>query len=128
MPKCFKPFQMNPFEVEIDDVLYCLGSGSSAPSDAEHDLLQADGIRKTAHETFVQELLIERKTSLHAPIKKKKLKTFSNMSKLMVTGQSKKTKQITAERNVFGQLVVLALHHDISLEKVLSFPLGSLHH
>ena len=43
---------------------------------------------------------------------------------IKVTGQSEKTKQITSERNVFGQLVVLALKHEISMEKVLSYPLG----
>ena len=41
-----------------------------------------------------------------------------------MTSKSKKTKEIKAERNVFGQLVVLALKHDINMKSVLSFPLG----
>ena len=51
--------------------------------------------------------------------------TFSKLAKsTKFTGQSKKSKQITAERNIFGELVLLALEHHISLERVLSFPSG----
>jgi len=48
------------------------------------------------------------------------LKTFSNQAKAsLVHG-----KEITAERNVFGQLVILALQHELNLESVLSYLLG----
>ena len=116
---------MNPFEMENKDNLYCVSSGAPAPSDIEQDLLQADKVGKEAHETFVQGRMVKQTKSVHAPIKKLRLKTFANLAKtIKVTGQSKKTKQITSERNVFGQLVVLALKHEISMERVLSYPLG----
>ena len=63
--------------------------------------------------------------SFHSPISRQKLKTFANQAKMAnVTGKSSKTKQITAERNVFDQLFVLASNHQLNMESVLSYPLG----
>ena len=42
---------------------------------------------------------------------------------MKVTGKSKKTRQITAERNVFAQLLLLSMKNKLSMEKVLSYPL-----
>lgn len=116
---------INPFEVDNKDALYCLSSGAPVPKDVERDLLQGEKIGQEAHSTFVKERLIEKTKSFNAPIKRLNLKTFAKLAKsATVTGKSKKSKQIIAERNVFGQLVLLALEHDISLERALSFPLG----
>ena len=116
---------INPFQVESKDVLYCLSSGAPAPSDVEKDLLEADQRGKEAYREFIGERLIERNKSFHDPIKKVKLKAFASVAKsVKVTEQSKKTKQITAERNVFGQLILLAIENQISMERMLSFPLG----
>ena len=41
-----------------------------------------------------------------------------------MTSSQNKISQIRAERNVFGQLVLLAIQHDVDLELTLSFPLG----
>ena len=54
---------------------------------------------------------MNKKKNFHAPLKKQKLKN---------------SKEITAKRNVFGQLVLLALENDISLESVPCFPLGAM--
>lgn len=82
-------------------------------------------MRRKAHINFVQERLVNKKISLHEPISKQKLKTFASLLKsAKVTATSKKTKQITAERNVFGQLVMLALDNDIDMQRVLNYPLG----
>jgi hypothetical protein len=47
-------------------------------------------------------------------------------AKSVVTTTNKKTKEIIAERNVFGQLVRLAGCNNLSLEKVLAYPLGPI--
>ena len=44
----------------------------------------------------------------------------------MVCGKESRNIEITAERNVFGQLVILALEHHVSLGKVLSYPKGQV--
>ena len=116
---------INPFNVEDKDTLFCLSSGSPATDDVASDLLGTDEVGEKACRTFVEERLIMKITDFNAPIKRLGLKTFSSIAKTStVKGQSKKTKQITAERNVFGQLVLLAVHNNVSLEKVLCFPLG----
>ena len=116
---------INPFEVENKSVLYCLSSGAPTPRDIEHDLLQADKLGKEAYSTFVKERIIERTKSYNAPIKRNNLKTFATLvTSAKVTCKSRKTKQTTAARNVFGQLVLLALDHNIDMERVMRFPLG----
>jgi hypothetical protein len=44
--------------------------------------------------------------------------------KSSVTSSTKKTKELVAERNVFGQLILLAMNHDLCMEKVMEYPLG----
>ena len=117
----------NPFTIEDKDALYCLSSGAPLISHVENDILMADEIGKKAHQEFVHKRLVEKKTSFHSPVKKNNLKTFATHAKSsVVRGKSRKDIDITAERNVFGQLVILALEHQVSLESVLKYPLASV--
>ena len=116
---------INSFDVDTKDVLYCLSSGAPAPKDIEEDLLNADKAGTEAYRAFVEERLVAKAKSFNAPIKKLNLKTFSKTAQTAkVSGKAKKSKQVTAERNVFCQLVLLALDRHISLESVLRFPMG----
>jgi hypothetical protein len=72
---------INPFKVECHNLLYCLSSGSPAATYVEEDLLQADSIGKEAHNTFIQERLVDNTKSFHSPITRRKLKTFANRAK-----------------------------------------------
>ncbi len=101
-------------------MLYCLSSGEPAPSNVEEDLMKAEMIGAEAQETFVQGRLIEKMACFPSPmITKRELKTFVNLAKTTkITSKSHKSKQITAERNVFVQLVLFALDHDIYMSKV----------
>ena len=106
---------INPFTIEDKDTLYYLLSGAPVPSNVAKDILMSDEIVKKAHKQFVQDRLID------ASVKKQNLKTFANQAKIsLVQGKARKNIEITAERNVFGQLVILALQHELSLERVLS--------
>ena len=107
---------INPFTIENKDTLYCLSSGAPVPSNVKNDILMSDEIGKKAHKQFVQDRLIDKSVSFHAPVKKQNLKSFANQAKTsLVQGKARKNIEITEERNVFGQLV---------LERVLSYPLG----
>ena len=44
--------------------------------------------------------------------------------KTSVTSSSKKRTELVAKRNVFGQLILLAMKHELCMEKVMSYPLG----
>ncbi len=80
---------------------------------------------KAAMQKFVHERLDKKSVKFHDPLPKMDVKNFASMAiTKTMTSSDKKTKEITATRNVFGQLAVLALNHNICLEKALSYPLS----
>lgn len=116
----------NPFSTDNNpDELYCLSSGVPAKPDVAADLLKAYKIGQTAMEDFINSRLVNKTTDFHSPIKRNKLKTFATteVTKTVRSTQNKIT-QIKAERNIFGQLVLLSVQHDIDLQLTLSYPLG----
>ena len=116
----------NPFCSDVKtSELYCLSSGVPAKLDVANDLLKASDIGRNAMKHFVKTRLVDKTIGFHEHIKRNKLKTFaaSQVTK-KVTSSKNKVSQIRADRNVFGQLVLLAIQHDVDLELALSFPLG----
>ena len=88
----------NSFTIEDKDALYCLSSGAPLPSHVENDALM-DEIGKKAHQEFVHERLVDKKTSLHSPVKKNNLKTFATQAKSsVVRGKSRKDKNNSREK------------------------------
>ncbi len=101
---------IDPFAVPDKDSLYCISSGAPVSKSVENDLLTAGDTGKQAFGRFVQERFVERSASFHAPIKRQKLKTFATLAKsVTLTSPQRKSKELVAERNVFGQLVSIAL-------------------
>ena len=95
---------INPFTIEDKDTLYCPSSGAPVPSNVENYILMSDEIGKKAHKQFVQDRLIDKTVSFHAPVKKQNPKTVANQAKTsLVQGKARKNIEITAERNVLGQ-------------------------
>ena len=116
----------NPFCSDVNtNELYCLSSGVPAKPDVANDLLKASDIGRNAMEHFVKTRLVDKTIGFHEHIKCNKLKTFAaNQVTKKVTSSQNKVSQIRADRNVFDQLVLLAIQHDVDLELTLSFPLG----
>ena len=116
----------DPFSSEINsNKLYCLSSGFPSKLDVIDDLLKAYNIGQSNIKDFIKERLEDKTTGFHEPIKRNKLKTFAaNEVTKHVTSSQNKISQIRAERNIFGQLVLLSIDHDVDLELTLSFPLG----
>ena len=118
---------MNPFQVQDQGKsnVYCLSSGKPATAEVTHDLLQYSQLGEHAAAQFMKERLQERTTKFHSPIKKLRLKTFQSMLvRRTLTTSQKKVVHVTAERNVLGQLLMLAKRSDISFDKLFTFPLG----
>ena len=63
----------------------------------------------------------------HDPIKKNKLKPFgtAEITKKVSNSQNKIT-QIRADRNILGQLLLLAVKYNIDLEVTLIYPLSPI--
>ena len=54
-----------------------------------------------------------------------KLKTFASIAVSRdISSTKRKTKELIAEHNLFGQLMLLSIAHHINLEKVFEYPLG----
>ena len=116
---------VNPFNVDNKDVLFCISSGSPLAKDAEKHVLEANTIGSQSHSKFVKERLVDKTVSFYNPLPKQKLKTFDEKKKRQkLTTTQKKLVEIKAERNLFGQLVMLSEEHNICLDKTLSYPLG----
>ena len=70
---------------------------------------------------------VRKEASFHNPLKKANLMTFANMTKKMkLKTSTKKVVELTAERNILGQLVTMSELNNIDLEKVLSYPLNPI--
>ena len=111
---------INPFTTEDKDMLYCLSSSAPAPSTVENDILTSDEIRKNMHKQFVQDRIIDKTLSFHVPVKKQNLTNFCKSSQNLTSPRkARRNIEITADRNVLGQLVILVLQHEQSLERVL---------
>lgn len=113
---------INPFKVSDADNLFCISSGRPVSEEIAIDLLSTDTHDTNAYKSFVQERLVQKTVSFNAPIKK--LKFASAAVKTLVTSSAKKTKKIVAEREAFGQLILLSLHHKLCMDKVMAYPLG----
>ena len=121
----FKSFA-NPFEINENNTMISLSSGLQATDKVQKDLLTVQEDGKTQYQNFIKERLLEEKTiSFHDPIKRNRKQTFNSLSKKVFMKTSKKQEvKLTAQRNIFGQLLVLSQENNIDLQKVLEYPLG----
>ena len=116
---------MSPFSVPNVDNLYYISSRRPVSEEIAKDLLTVDTHGINAYKPFVHERLVQKTTSIHSLIKRMKLKTFTSSAMTKsVTRSSKKMKELAAERNVFGQYILLSMKHKLCMDKVMSYPLG----
>ncbi|KAK3107392.1 hypothetical protein FSP39_013623 [Pinctada imbricata] len=116
---------LNPFCVDDKESLYCLSSGVPAPKEVTDDLLRAHSKGAELMNEFISSRLVEKQVSFHAPIKRVKLKTFDSIAVTKkVKSSQNKTIELKAERNLFGQLVVLAASNQIDLLTTFEYQLG----
>ena len=120
---------INPFTLHTsqEQQLYCVASGCPATTAVEADLLHYTTKGEEAAAEFVEARLNDKSVEFHAPMKKMKLKTFADMAVTKKIPTSKqKTVTIRAERNLLGQLLILAHSHNISFEKLFKFLLSPI--
>ena len=121
----FKGFQ-NPFEMTGEDSpLVSLSSGLQASKQVEDDMLTLQEVGRKQHQSFIKERLVTKSTSFHAPIKRNRKQIFASLSKTTSLKTSQKQElKLKAQRNVFGQLLMLSEKHHLDLQKVIEYPLG----
>ena len=110
---------INPFKVEVKEDLFFISSGARALHEVANDILNTEAVGKAAFKTFIQKRLVVKTLKflkMFGSLEKKKKLNFSKM----------KIVQISAQRNLFGQLLILSEDNNLSLQKVLQYPLGSV--
>ena len=115
----------NPFKLENKEELYCLSSGVSATQEVSRSLLQAHELGKDATVPFFEKRFVDKSVKFHDSTKRMKIKTFASIQKCQkVKSTQNKQIEVRAERNVFAQLLVLALKNNIDLEMTMSYQPG----
>ncbi|GFR95662.1 hypothetical protein ElyMa_000950000 [Elysia marginata] len=115
----------NPFDIVGYDKLVSLSSGVEATEEVTKDILSIEKGGQEMYENFIQTRLIDKSVSFHAPISRNKKKTFAHLQSTVKVKTSKKNEvKITAQRNLFGQLLMLSQENDLDIQKVMEYPLG----
>ena len=115
----------SPFTVDNKEELFCLSFGKPATKDVKADLWKAHGREQQAMKELIEKRLLDKSIIFHEPIKQMNLKTFASKDVAKNAKRSQnKVLQIRAERNIFGQLVLLPVEHNIDLQLTFSYPPG----
>ncbi|GFO07875.1 hypothetical protein PoB_003438000 [Plakobranchus ocellatus] len=114
---------LNPFNTERKH-LACISSGQKVREDIADDLLKVEDVGKKSFKEFVDTRLKDKTTRFHNPLTKTKLKAAGSVSKSTQIKSAKNVVKIKAERNIFGQLLVLSQEYQINIKKVLKYPLS----
>lgn len=119
---------INPFENDCD--IISLSSATAAPTDIVNDLLRAENAGLAAYQKFKEERLETQppKIKFHDPLRKQKLKTFTDLSKTVKKVKASGREIILkADRMLFGKMILIAqTRKDLNMKDVLCHPLGPL--
>ena len=87
----------------------------TAPKDIASDLMKAYEIGEQCHANFKDERLDKETPAkkFHDPMKTNKLKTFSDMCKRREVKSSGRAVILTADRSLFGRIIVMTQAHSL---------------
>jgi hypothetical protein len=113
---------IDPFDSNTD--LVSISSGTLASADVAADLMRAQSAGEEAHATFKLERLESNVVKFHDPLRKMKLKTFTDMKKSVSCKTNDKNIILRGDKNLFGKIIFLSQKRSLDMKKVLSHPLG----
>ena len=112
---------INPLSIEPRD-LVSISTGVVAPSDICDDLLKA---RQRGEEAYItQASKLAEGIGFYEPIRRLRIKTFSDISKQTVAKGTNKEVTLRADNRLFGQILLIAQNRKLNMMEVLSYPLG----
>ena len=116
---------VNPFDNQLEpDKLYHLASGSVANSSVLQDLDKAKEIGDNAFIEFCKTRLQSNNVGFYQPIKRKKLKTFKDNVKPVVSKVKNKEISLKSDRDTFARCLIVGNIRNISIIVMLTFTLG----
>ena len=107
--------------------LVCISNGPLASTDVTENLLNAQKHGAEAMKNFMVDRLEEgAPVDFYEPMKKKNLKTFSHMRKVVKVSVKDRMVPLNIHRNIFGQISIIMQSRNIDLKEVFKYPLGPL--
>ena len=127
-------FMANPFVFEVqsdtDDKpidLSNFATGVLAPQKVTDRLITAKKIGQDHIDVFIKERLETREKRFWDPFKQLKIATFASLSKTSTARTAEeKAVSISADRDLFGRLIIAAKSRAIDLKEVFSYELSSV--
>ena len=119
---------VNPFSSEKLDII-SLSTAASAPDNVVYDLLNAYAIGERKYAIFKEERLEASPpiVKFHDRIPKQNLKTLSDINKKKkVVRVSGKEIILRADKNLFGNMLIIEQGRKLDMKEVLSHPLGPI--
>ena len=116
----------NPFAE--DQNVVSISKPKEAPDDVRRDLLQAQSIGEQEYQKFKRERLESTppKVKFHDPLKLKKLKTFSSLSKQKKIKTAGRAVILKTDRTLFTRMIIMGQSRKIDVRDLLSHSLGPL--
>lgn len=121
------PFDLSDATEENPVQLRNIATGTVLPSDCTKELLNLNSRGGKAMREFTEKRLKDSKVSFWAPIPRVNIPTFASLSKkIKVKGTDEKIVTMSADRALFGRLLVAAKYRDIDLKEVLRHELSAV--
>ncbi|XP_038063921.1 uncharacterized protein LOC119734467 [Patiria miniata] len=118
------PFDNDP-ETDPTELIH-LSSGVIASPEVCTDLMKAHEKGNAAFVTYCKDRLQGGETDLNKPLKRMKLKTFTNMAKTVATKVKGKDVSTKSDRELLARLVIVGRSRNIDLKHMMSYCLGPL--
>ena len=116
----------NPFVGNQD--LNSISTAQDAPVDMSYDLLHNYGICEQKFQQFKEERLQSSplKKKFYDPVKFKKLKMFTSLSKKKTVSTQRRTAILKADRSLFGRMIITGQRRKIEVKDKLQHSLGPM--
>ena len=120
----------NPFDEDAyrEDVpLMNLATGVVMPEEISEQLIDAQCLGEARMKLFVSKRINTNEVGFWEPMEKMNIKTFASLSKkAKVKSVDEKLVTVSADRNLFGRLLIASWSRDIDLREVLKYKLDSV--
>lgn len=114
---------INPFRSSLDkDLLFNISNGQAADDHVADFLLSVEKKGEELRNTFINECA-EDKDRFDRSLKMNKMNKFTVLQSKKKVKISGKLVEVRLQRDLFGQLLVVALDKQLDIEKVLTYPL-----
>ena len=121
----------NPFDIDTSEEGDCqplinIISGVVLPQPVAARLVTSKKIDEEQLKTFVSKLLDTNEQSFWDVLPHVHIKTFASVAKKTVKPAKDKTTTVTADREIFGRLLIVTKARDVNLKDVLEYELSSV--